>query len=1138
MKNEQLTYVDTLVDQAHQDDELYAGDVLRKTAKAITRKIRTDPDFFKVTDKERLTDAWRVLVQEVFYEYHHEREILSNGLEIREFRPRTFFSELPEKESWDTIETKSGLKADYRTIGPSRQKAQHKEGPSLSILLPIRSGYRKTFRSLACLCYDIRSLIQIGYKVDFHICINFSDDNTLYEVTRFATTFGQSRDLAFTLYSLEDPTIHGQQGSGDRWWKNVVLDIMLRRVIEQSGYCQEDLPDNHYIHFADDDIFISPESNVLEGNIKDIKDNPELLVVSAAYSSNDNRGFSAINSVRKLEDYVRVKHEEHGAEEKLLNLYGGCMTTTLERLKRALGEQMWFSEELTVGEDSYLTVAANFHLIKATPSSDPCKFSFSALSEAVCAYASRRRIVGHSEPFSIAAFVQRFSRDSRWSSESVKLVIDTISRCQGQGQGQGKESEEYMCTAFSSLRLQSFDPIQKAIQDSSNYRHILAQAWYRLIRDEVKTNLNQWRNENGTLKRDLRYVQWATHKTQHQICVDIVSSRHIFQEVSRCISKGAFGFDLVSYMRASDDHLLERFPVMSRLLASVDRETIGPALVQNSYLYHWYSIAEESLAFALGFLQDHIESGATEDAFRTRLSQRKIAALKSRFRFSFQDILKCAFPEDPPQIAPQEESRNDAGGYRVRRLKAAPNSYCAFLYRVGKVKGTKKDLGDLFVRYFSVTGRGLFFKESPRRMVYLHVFGEAVIGAIIRLSKPEMGERSPGLSLVRTLYPSLEQATVNYAGPERHGPFDRLMQSLYIQESLSGRAKPLTRVALSDDASCNLANRLGSFLGRIHGTTFGVRSYLSRVYLEHQETARFVHSDPRNELVALLLEHLDQLRLFDPKVYKKWLTNGADRPGTVANLMEETEGQIGSIAAAVSELLSQDHVTLDQVWDEVCTESEDWHNRFGSVGHQGLFAANLLISSKGDRADVIRPCRGSEIMIIERADILDEVFLGSHRGIAMIDPAVEAGLGIAELITARLNSITLARSDCVNASAVKIDDLSLQRIVDAFRNTYIKTFEQVLISRGGENSPPDPCLGGVLNGERLDETMKSRLAQRASRVAAFSLLVRFNARREYDLLEEERTKLVHTCVDLLHTGAILALRFRYRIPPPRISTDV
>ena len=93
--------------------------------------------------------------------------------------------------------------------------------------------------------------------------------------------------------------------------------------------------DGLFIHFADDDIVIEPHHDIIRSNINFLESNPEIKIVSATYTSSDARGFSLISSARKQPPYVHSL-----SDERLLNLNGGCATTTVRRLKNLLDGDM------------------------------------------------------------------------------------------------------------------------------------------------------------------------------------------------------------------------------------------------------------------------------------------------------------------------------------------------------------------------------------------------------------------------------------------------------------------------------------------------------------------------------------------------------------------------------------------------------------------------------------------------------------------------------------------------------------------------------------------------------------------------------------------------------------------------------
>ncbi len=810
-------------------DDLYGGDLLRDTALAISRSIRrlinnrlkgSQPNNrLKRSQLPRnarpaeVVHVWERLVNEVVREYQWEREILEHNLELKEFRPRTFFSILPG--NWQNTILTSRLKASelqvkYLEIIPRSETAggakERKE--RLSVLLPITNGYRKTFRSLACLCYDIEKYLD-KYDVQFHICVNYSDDNSIYEVTRFANTIGYSRAIPITLYHAEKPNQRGHRGRQGRWWKTDILNFMLNSILRTQKKEKVHTEDGarpqkeHFLHFADDDIYISPGDEVIEKNIQTLRENRELKIISASYSSEEDWGFSAVSSVRKRRGYIESRQDD-----RLFNIYGGCMTTTVERLlslsisntrtktikfPRAIGRNKEF------GEDSYLTALANLHLLEESASKRTSKI------QSLRGYATRQRVVGHQEPTNIVSFANRVARDKQWSKRSLEACFPRDKKL-------NKDNLKNVARTFGALRRLTFEPIASAITAERDLRHNLAQAWGY----EIRAKATEWSD-----RARIRYahaINWTIHKTRHQICKDIVENGHLFETILQDLTRGPVSYELIHGMRECAKDPSEQLSQICRLLIAVDRKSIESILHENAYLFHLYAIAEESLTYGAQFSMATTDGESPEELLG--LSEEKIACLKKLYPFDLALILAKAFPgkfENCITVSAENESNQEKADYLFKHPRRSPRSYSIFLQRnpARTPSDHDKGLDKLFLRYHTVIGRGKFLKDSPRRIVYLHVLGEEIVKTILNIAKGLAHNTvDPELQVLKTMYPTLKQSMLHYAGPERHAPFDRLMQSLYIQDSIKGKAKQLSRVVLGDNQCRQLSTCMESSSGK------------------------------------------------------------------------------------------------------------------------------------------------------------------------------------------------------------------------------------------------------------------------------------------------------------------------------------
>ncbi len=273
----------------------------------------------------------------------------------------------------------------------------------------------------------------------------------------------------------------------------------------------------------------------------------------------------------------------------------------------------------------------------------------------------------------------------------------------------------------------------------------------------------------------------------------------------------------------------------------------------------------------------------------------------------------------------------------------------------------------------------------------------------------------------------------------------------------------------------------GEFLGKMHGVTFGIRSYLEPLYLQESSNYWLDKDNPRYRLVQLLIEHLDKLRLFLPLAYKDWLETGADRPSSITSLLQLVKSESGLVGLEVTKLIRQDGLTLNEIWQDLCKESERVHRDFGSVGHQGLYAANLFIGYDNNWWTNKKYGSGKICIAQEKARI-DKVYLASHSSIALIDPAIEAGLVLAELISVRLSANSLERAAGLESRL--LGDESLPRILGTFHEQYSLAFQKYLHSSGS---------GVFWEDKGFDRARGVRdLIIRLSRVAAISLLARYH----------------------------------------------
>ncbi|HHT9113886.1 MAG: hypothetical protein HZA47_12280 [Planctomycetes bacterium] len=1145
----------------YKEDTIYGGKLLYSTAKEIYTEINTSSSKDKIIiDGNNLSstqtiEEWKNLVKDIFSHYEWERRILENNLILKEFRPRTFFNTYPSEDMWTSLPNENeeiNVKARYCEINKDlNDESKNPKKGQISVLVPISNGYRKTFRSLACLCYDVDSLLK-DYYIKFHVCVNFSDDNSFYEVFRFASTMAFSRKIPVVIYYVDNRRTPGESGKQGKWRKTTVLNVMLKNIYEKTKNCNHP---EHYIHFGDDDIYIEPYSNIILNNIEMLNKNKGLKIISATYSSDEDWGFSTISTIRKRREYMQT--------DKLLNIYGGCLTTKLKTFRMLLNKGVFptFEDKSNeLGEDSYLTILSNYDLLS--------KFNNKPknLCKQLKGYARGEIIVRHRESTNVVSFLKRVTRDSAWARLSINTIVKR------------EEDRTNILKAFKRLRSITFKEITKKINKSGNIRHILAQKWNYKIRNIAK---------DPPKFESMKELNWVTHKTQHQICKEIVQDKQIFKSLITTVTDGPFGYDLIHLMQDSFNNLAERFPEICNLLISRNprNEETEKTIQKNPYLFHLYNISEESLAYAAQFVEAGCGiSSEAHKSFETLNICNEDS--KKRFPFSFASILLYAVSGNSSNekiiVKPENDKNNEKVDFFCTVPTHSGRSFTAFLWRSKPTEIEKiNNLPcELYIKYYPIIGRNKFLNDSPRRTVYLHVLGEQIIKTIDKVTNEyakntQRNSQSVDtkVEIVETLYPCLELATVQYASPERLEPFARLMQSLYIQESFRNKAKELSSTILSKKPLLQLASCLGDFLGNIHSVTLGIRSYIDRLYIPNCLNKEIQDEEPRHKLVKLLIDHLDKLRFYKPLSYKDCL-KGSE------SIFKEPQNNNSFVYQEISKLLIQDGLQLKELWQELCSESEKIHKDFGAIGHLGLNASYLYIDYTNNETSVkyegappifhedlkdkisydsskhelvfkgiiteeeknklLKSSTSSQykkavtklyeeakkiefgkkkLIILGESFHIKKIYLAFHSDIALIDPAYETGLTIAELISIRLNINSMLRkiniaSEKLSSLDLKLDDLSLHEIMEDFTHRYLNVLWQ------DTSNPFFP------NGYNLPENFKRDLYKRASQFSAFFLIMKYQCKREYDLTREERYILIKTCVDLLHVATGFKLRFR------------
>ena len=248
------------------------------------------------------------------------------------------------------------------------------------------------------------------------------------------------------------------------------------------------------------------------------------------------------------------------------------------------------------------------------------------------------------------------------------------------------------------------------------------------------------------------------------------------------------------------------------------------------------------------------------------------------------------------------------------------------------------------------------------------------------------------------------------------------------------------------------------------------------------------------------------LTLFHSNVYAEWLSHGKQRVGAFDALKQSLSGGLG-IATEIEALLARDGLSLQSAWESVCAKSVKVHDDYGAIGHLGLNSGNIYLEQQNGEEWNYEPLGADRIAIWKEKGGLGKIYIPNHSGIAMIDPAIEAGFVLEQLISSRFAASTAARD--LGRDSNLIDDSSSDKIREIFLDIYSKTMEQQL---AGDRTP----LPSIEPNE-VCAVMKSLLA-RACHVAAVWLVLRYQNRCEYDLERSDWYRLIQTSLDLLHYG--------------------
>lgn len=1097
-----------------ESDDEFGGRFLAASARAVNLRIhaslRNSDATILGAEPAHCLRVWRRLVHEVTADYRTTREIIEHRLEIRDYRPRVWFDELPRDLAEDRardIPTAIGL-LRVRRFSPTARKERSGDRRRLCILLPIENGYRRTFQVLAGLAFDV-SDIRDRFAIEFHVCSNFSDDSTSYEVLRFARTIAESRDIRVCLYTIDNPRKMGAPGRGRKWLKTVVVNAMLQWIQEEQSEAAGQAPGPElFLYFADDDVRLDGATSTIGEAIDILVKNPSTLLVSGTYTCDDDHGFLALSACRKR------RHLFARTDAVLGNVYGGCMATTQVRLQQLVAGteappliRLPASEvdDRATSEDLLISILGYQLDLARAASRGASTDSSQRTPTPAAAYAATRLPVYHPEESSVAGYIRRLARDRHWFEAARKQF--------------GQSAEVYR-----RARNESFATIDCAIA-AGDVRGRLANEWLRLLRSEVDESLRSWVSMPPKIER-LRSTDDSVQKTQHQVCKDIVNDNSVFAGVLDAVRAGAFGTAFVQSMEAAKEDRESAFPELSLHLGRLRRADLGDILLTNPYLYHWHAIAEESLAALVKFRslpvggrrslgeQLHVD-GALLNELETRFSYDARVGIANVLHIPEATI---TFREFLREWDPNAEAAIDDRPPHTRRIHTV-------------IADDKSNGGASYLcGFIPLVGRGTFSQDSPRRTVYMHLLGEAVLHAVIPTytSLDQVSGSSVEMRVPKTVYPRIEDALVTYAGPERRTPAGRFLQCLVVQRTLPPTVHRLWKSKLGDGQFVDLAHCVARFLGHLHGATTGVRGLLPPDLWPNSGSRATRRSLPA--VRSLLLDHLNHVGTVTPSAYREWLRGGARRgSGTERMLADATAGAAG-LASTVAGVIRQEGRSLEQLWQELCDDSVGFQTETGALGHLGIKARTLAVGLSGESHPwESTRWRGQQLYLAPSTSRLDSVYLSEHAGIWIVDPAVETGWVLDELLASRLSTAVVGRSIHDRAD-LRLDDSTLPELTKAFLTVY----GNVLSTYGPSHPAPASAnleSTSVAGHSLLHASETDAILRRSCRFAAISLLVRYHRRREYNLDVSERERLQHACIDLIHRGADLRFAFRTQQPP-------
>jgi len=1028
------------------------------------------------------SEVARVLLREILADYRRERQLADRDLFIQESSPRGHFTQLPRDPfvKWTSLQAPTGLAAFRREFDNWQEIGTSQDG--LSVLMAVKDGYRRLSAALYTLAEDLRHRRSKtrDWQITFHVCVNFTDDNSLYELDKFARTLARALRINVREYSLESPRKLG--GSGAKaWTKTSALNLMLADCDENPLATAH----RHFLHFADDDIRVQVGNLVVSRNITELEKCQDAWVVGATYSDSQARGFARVTTVRKDPRFLKLC-----GDCQLVNIYGGAMTTTRRRLKDVLGSDFTFPTEAdrSLGEDAYLTICGNWdHIVHR--------------QEPLRVYTLMSNLVEHPEEVSVGGWARRIRRDRSWGKDTFEYV---------RSQKDPSNSSQNTYEVFAELRRGSFAQVGEQIKKhGDSYAHLALQlgtAFRRLAKgSEAAAGFVAFRP--------------STEMTHYHVCRTIVHNRRHFEDLVATLERLPIGAELAHLLRASKEDPGRHFPEICRRLVELDRASAEPELLKNRFLYNLYEIAEEATAMVAQFLRSIGENG-TEFFGRRMPSDQVLQRLTRRYPLDLKKLVAGLVHRHLNEGRASESDWEIEGEYLPGDVPTS-RSFSAYLRATPKGEQADEDsTEELFLRYFPCPGVREFFELSPRRRVYLQVLGRELVSSFWGPESPSTSDTR--IHLPEILYPNLTEAAANCLGPQQWTPAGRFGQSLWIERSLRGRTAPLSTTLMNDEWAESIAECLGSSLGRLHGATIGIRMQLEKVLHDPKKTHFTVGRERYGEdLFPVILKHVDQIRVFKSEAYEDWLSAGASRSRDVHRLLGANDSQ-GEVLRRARQIFATSGSSVERMWQRLCRESIGVQEKRGALGHLGVFRRNLRIGdrsrSEEPRWDEKKLADGTRVWIVPPEALVQELYLANHSGIAMVDPALEGGLALADVLAARLAASTLGARLCGELNLQQgghweMDDSSLSRFWRRFVDGYAERFRE----GAGKN----------LLGEPEDSMdFLEDLLGRINLFGAIFLLAQLHDRFEYDLNAESREWAVRICIDLFNRTTRPTLRFR------------